>query len=234
MRSSTHAVIFDLDGTLLDHVGSVTSALCKWLPTLGVTLADEFVAAWFDAEKRHFPAWCSGEISFAEQRRRRLRDFLPLLGVTPGDDDALNAVFAGYLSCYEAAWTKFDDVDLAVTELGRLGVQTAVLTNGTIEQQTAKLNAVGLHGQLGPVFTAEALGAAKPDPRTFLTVCDVLGVEPESATTVGDLYDLDVLAPRAAGLNAVYLDRQDAGPYDEPCRITSLRQLPGQLHVDQG
>jgi putative hydrolase of the HAD superfamily len=99
---------------------------------------------------------------------------------------------------------------------------------------TTKLKAVGLHGQLGPVFTAEALGAAKPDPRTFLAVCDVLAVEPESATNVGDLYDLDMLAPREAGLHAVYLDRQDAGPYDEPCRITSLRQLPGQLHLDQG
>jgi len=108
-----------------------------------------------------------------------------------------------------------------------------VLTNGTTGQQTAKLSAVGLDGLLGAVFTAEELGAAKPDPRTYLTVCAELGVTPASTAHVGDLYDLDVTAPRAAGLHAVYLDRQSAGPLEERHRITSLRQLPHELHRER-
>ncbi|WP_396327803.1 HAD family hydrolase [Jatrophihabitans lederbergiae] len=81
--------------------------------------------------------------------------------------------------------------------------------------QTAKLSAVGLDELLGALFTAEELGAAKPDPRTYLTVCAELGVTPASTAHVGDLYDLDVTAPRAAGLHAVYLDRQSAGPLED-------------------
>ncbi len=227
------AVIFDLDGTLLDHVSSVTTALRDWLPTLNATPTDVLLPAWFAAEERHFPAWRARQISFAEQRRRRLRDFLPLLGMTPGGDDTLDDIFASYLACYEAAWTKLDDVDLVITELRRSGLQIAVLTNGTTEQQTAKLSAVGLDGLLGALFTAEELGAAKPDPRTYLTVCAELGVTPASTAHVGDLYDLDVTAPRAAGLHAIYLDRQSAGPLEEPHRITSLRQLPHELHRER-
>ena len=69
--------------------------------------------------------------------------------------------------------------------------------------------------------------------RTYLTVCAKLGVTPASTAHVGDLYDLDVTAPCAAGLHAVYFDRQSAGPLEEPHRITSLRQLPHELHRER-
>lgn len=118
--SQIRAVIFDLDGTLIDHVGSVTKALERWLPELGVSLTDELLAAWFKAEEKHFPAWRSREVTFAEQRRRRLRDFLPLVHTTVGDDADLDDVFAGYLRHYEAAWTCFDDVEETLEEISRL------------------------------------------------------------------------------------------------------------------
>lgn len=229
MAAPIRAVIFDLDGTLIDHVGSVTAALEAWLPTLGIIATHDLVDAWLDAEKRHFPAWRTRQITFAEQRRRRLRDFLPLVGVSLSDDQSLDLVFGGYLDCYEASWTTFDDVDAALAALAETTLKIAVLSNGTVQQQNAKIDAVGLRGRVGPVFTAEELGAAKPDPSTYRTVCARLGVQPRLALHVGDLLDLDVLAPRAAGLQAIYLDRADQGPYDETERITSLDQLPGRV-----
>ncbi len=223
------AVIFDLDGTLIDHVGSATKALEGWLPELGATLTGELTAAWFVAEEKHFPAWRCREITFAEQRRRRLRDFLPLIDSPVGDDAELDEVFCGYLKHYEAAWTCFDDVEATLEEISRLPVITAVLTNGTDEQQLAKLKAVGLEGRFSHVFTAESLGAGKPDLSTYRSVCEVLNIDVESALHVGDLYELDVAAPREAGLQAVHLDRADAGPSDEPARVRSLRDIPALL-----
>lgn len=223
------ALVFDLDGTLVDHTGSVTKALDGWLPQLGATLTDDLASAWFVAEEKHFSAWRTREITFAEQRRRRLRDFLPLVDTPVGDDAELDEVFAGYLKHYEASWTSFDDVEETLEEISRLPVVTAVLTNGTEEQQCAKLRAIGLEGRFGHVFTAESLGAAKPDLSTYRRVCEALDVDPGSALHVGDLHALDVAAPREAGLQAVHLDRFDAGPVDEPARIRSLRELPALL-----
>ncbi len=222
-------MIFDLDGTLIDHVGSVTTALEQWLPELGASLTDKLSAAWFEAEDKHFPAWRSREVTFAEQRRRRLRDFLPLIHHRVGDDAELDDVFSGYLRHYKAAWTCFDDVEGTLEEISRLPITTAVLTNGTNQQQHAKLQAVGLQRRFSHVFTAEDLGAAKPSLSTYRDVCEVLGVEVDRALHVGDLYSLDVTAPRQAGLRAVHLDRTDAGPLDEPARIRSLRELPHLL-----
>jgi putative hydrolase of the HAD superfamily len=225
------AVIFDLDGTLVDREMSVTAALHAWLPTLGHAATEELVSAWFAAEGRHFPAWRAGQISHAEQRRRRLRDYLPMLDITPGNDASLDDVFAGFLRRYEASWTKFDDVDAVLLFLSRAGLKTAILSNGSVDQQNAKIAAVGLNGRVGPVFTADELGAAKPDPSSYLTVCTQLGVEPGHALHVGDLYDLDVVAARAAGLQALHLDRANRGPHEELQRITSLRQLQHQLTI---
>src|SRR5690242_5306333 len=133
MVTVIEGLVFDLDGTLLDHQGSVTAALRGWLPELGSELDDHLLAAWLAAEQRHFPAWRARQISFREQRRRRLRDFLPLIQQPLGHDEQLDAVFQGYLRWYEASWTAFDDVPDVVTAIARAGLRTAVLTNGTAE-----------------------------------------------------------------------------------------------------
>lgn len=225
--SSIRGVLLDLDGTLLDHGGAVAEALHAWLPSLAVAVTADVLAAWEAIQERHLVAWRDGRVSFAQQRRDRLRDFLPAVGVAFTDDDGyLDRLFDGYLRCYETAWRAFDDVDDALTALAGAGVPTAVLTNGTVEQQTAKLAATGLLGRVGPVCTAEELGCAKPHAGAYLSACARLGLPPEAVLHVGDRYDLDVTAARAAGLRAVHLDRTGAGPASERWRITSLRDLP--------
>jgi putative hydrolase of the HAD superfamily len=219
-------VLLDLDGTLVDQEGAVVDALREWLPTLSVTPTADVLARWTEGSERHLAAWREGRVSFAEQRRRRLRDFLPSVGVAYDDTDAgLDAVFDGYLRRYQESWRAYDDVGPALAAIAAAGLATAVLTNGTIELQNGKLARVGLAGRVGPVYTVEDLGVAKPDPAAFLGACARWGLPPEAVLSVGDRHDLDVVPARAAGLRAVHLDRDDRGPADEPHRIRSLADL---------
>ena len=223
-------MLLDLDGTLVDHEAAVTDALRGWLPTLGVSATDEVRRAWSEAQERHLVSWRERRISFQEQRRRRLRDFLPTIGVPFVEDtDHLDEVFDGYLRWYERSWRAFDDVGEALEAIGRAGLRTAVLTNGTVEQQTDKLTRVGLLGRVGPVYTAEELGVAKPAAGAYLAACERWGLPPGAVLHVGDRHDLDVTAARVAGLRAVHLDRDNEGPTDEPYRITTLRELASLL-----
>ena len=220
-------VLFDLDGTLVDQDGAVTAALRSWLPRLGVDPTAEVQDFWLECQERHLVAWRERRISFPEQRRRRLRDFLPAVGVSYVDDE-LDAVFEGYLRAYEQAWRRFDDVDDALAVVAAAGLAVAVLTNGTIEQQNDKLARVGLAGRVGPVYTVEDLGVAKPHAGAFLGACERWGLPPARVLSIGDRHDLDVVAARAAGLRAVHLDRHDAGPAHERHRIRSLAELSFQ------
>lgn len=209
MTEPLAAVIFDLDGTLLDHDKAQRAALHSWLPeySLSAEEIERLVPLWFELEERHYPAWRRGEVSFQEQRRRRLRDFLPAAGV-PVEEESLDSVFGGYLAGYERNWEAYDDALDALRRVREAGLEVAVLTNGDVNQQTSKLRATGLIDGCGTVFASSELPAAKPDPRAYAAVCEGLGVRPAEALMVGDNYELDVVAARAAGLRAVHVDRR--------------------------
>lgn len=216
-------VIFDLDGTLFDHPAAAGRAIGAWLGSLGVPEVDlpGLGSAWLEVEERHFAAVRSLEVPFEEIRRRRLRDFLPLFGYPVVESD-LDDVFAGYLALYEANWRPYPETVHALTAIRAAGSATAVLTNGDQQQQEAKLVTIGLMDLCGPVFASRALGVGKPDRRAYEAVLNGLGVHAEEAVMVGDNYDLDVLAARAAGLRAIHLDRGGTHPTPDSQRIRSL------------
>jgi len=220
-------VLLDLAGTLVDHDSAADAGLRAWLPSLGLPATDEAVARWIALQEPHLAAWRAGTISFAEQRRRRLRDFLG----TDGSDAELDEVFAGYLRHYEAAWRAYDDAADALRTVAAAGLATAVLTNGSAVQQNKKLARTGLSALAGPVFTVDDLGVAKPDPEAFRRACERWGLAPGEVLSVGDNHALDVVAARAAGLHAVHLDRLGRGPAGEPSRMATLRDLSSWLTV---
>jgi putative hydrolase of the HAD superfamily len=218
-------VLLDLDGTLVDHEGAAAAGLRAWLPTVGLAPTDAAIARWATVQEPHLAAWRDGRISYAEQRRRRLRDYLGVRGA----DAELDEIFAGYLTHYEGAWRAYDDVAGALAALAEAGLVTAVLTNGSRGQQLRKLARTGLGDRVGPVFTVDDLGVAKPQSRAFREACARWGLDPGEVLSVGDDHALDVLGARAAGLSAVHLDRDGRGPAGEAQRISSLRELGAHL-----
>lgn len=206
--TDVRAVVFDLDDTLFDHTSSATAGVRTWLTGLGATADDELLGQWFAIEQRHYPSWLAGELSHQEQRRRRLQDFLPLIGrpvpATPAEQDA---AFAVYVDCYTRNWSAFPDARPPLEVARSNGWRVGVLTNGSSRQQNAKLARIGLAALVDVVSTSEDLGVGKPAAAAYHLTCAGLGVEPAHTLMVGDNLDLDVVAARAAGLSALHLDR---------------------------
>lgn len=225
VAGQVRAVVFDLDGTLFDHSGAAVEALRLWLPTVGVEPSDESIAQWFASEDHHVAEWRAGAVTWAEQRRGRLRDVLP--GGNASTCSELDTCFAGYLARYEAAWRAFPDVEETLAALASRGVRVGILTNGATAQQHAKLAALGLADRFEFVITTEDLGIAKPHPDSYLAACRRFALDPSVVVHVGDLPDLDVEAPRKAGLQALLIDRADE--YGWFGALRSLRELPGRL-----
>ncbi|WP_182908590.1 HAD family hydrolase [Microbispora sp. H13382] len=228
------AILFDLDETLFDHRRAVAHAATRWTESVcpGHELLPETPALWLDLEDKHLPAWHAGECSFAEQRRRRLREFCRRLGLPqPADPDA---AFAGFLTHYESAWAAFPDVNRTLKALAALDDAPAlgVLTNGLPVQQEAKLRRIGLLDRMDVVLTPDALGAFKPSVECYRRAAAKLGLPPEEVLMVGDNLLLDAVAPARAGMHGVWLDRYRAEPGPSSpavTRITTLRDLPDVL-----
>jgi HAD superfamily hydrolase (TIGR01509 family) len=207
------AVILDLDGTLVDHHGAVMEAVSAMLSTVGRSATDveALRKTWWELERRHMDEYLAGACTFAEQRRRRLRTYLPLLGQpVPPDLHDLDAWFVEhYLGAYEDAWRLYPDVGPCLRTLrdSAASPRLAVLTNGDGAQQRAKVARFQLRSDLDAVLVSEEIGVAKPDPVAFLRVCERLGVEPSQAVSVGDWLEGDAVAAHRAGLTGIWLDR---------------------------
>jgi HAD superfamily hydrolase (TIGR01509 family) len=112
----------------------------------------------------------------------------------------------------------------ALNALRERGLTLAVVSNanGTLRAHFQRL---GLEASFACVLDSCEEGVEKPDPRIFLNALARTGGRAASTIHVGDLYEVDVVGARAAGIRAVLLD--EAGLYaDADCfRVRSLDDL---------
>jgi putative hydrolase of the HAD superfamily len=104
--------------------------------------------------------------------------------------------------------------------LGRLkaaGLLLGVVSNSEGRVEDA-LQAAGLRDYFDVVVDSGRIGIEKPDPRIFQAALHALGVRPEEAVYIGDLYEVDVVGAQSAGIDAVLLGVPGSLP---GCRITS-------------
>lgn len=115
--------------------------------------------------------------------------------------------------------------------LGRLraaGLRLGIVSNsdGRVEEALA---ASGLRDYFDVVIDSSLVGVEKPDPAIFRAALNALGLGPEEALYVGDLYEVDVLGARAAGIEAVLLTPSTPGP-ERQCRTAgSIDELVDAL-----
>jgi putative hydrolase of the HAD superfamily len=89
-------------------------------------------------------------------------------------------------------------------------VRAAGLVAGVISNSNGSVRSIleetGLAAHLDFIIDSSVVGVEKPDPRIFHLGLRAAGVAPAEAVYVGDLYSVDVLGARAAGLDGILLD----------------------------
>jgi len=106
----------------------------------------------------------------------------------------------------------------------RLGVVSNA--NGTVRALMARL---GLDRFFDAVVDSQEEGVQKPDPRLFRIGVERMRATPESTVYVGDIFTVDILGARGAGLSAVLIDPNGLHA-DKPCdRIATMLELPALL-----
>jgi putative hydrolase of the HAD superfamily len=112
----------------------------------------------------------------------------------------------------------------ALSALREHGLTLVVVSNanGTLRQH---MDRIGLASHVDVVIDSHDEGVEKPDPRLFRIALERAGARPESTIHVGDLYQVDVVGARAAGLRGVLLDETGLHPDADCDRVGSLAEL---------
>jgi putative hydrolase of the HAD superfamily len=224
-------MLFDLDGTLLDHDAAELAAITGWIHDaafpreVGGAASEEI---WRQVSAAAYQDYFSGRTTFAQQRRIRVRRFLPQMGldVTGMSDQDLDTQFQEYSHRYQQALRPFPDVIGCLARLASTH-RVAVLTNGDQAKQDDKMKRTGLAPLVEATIASSTLGIAKPDPAAFRAALGRLGAPIERAVYVGDRLDIDAQAATAAGLTGIWLNRKrDRTDPGDTRTIRTLVSLP--------
>ena len=123
------------------------------------------------------------------------------------------------------------DVLPALARLRARGLHLTIVSNANGKVRVL-FDRLALTGYVDCILDSHEEGVEKPDPRFFEIALARSGARRETTIHVGDLYHVDVVGARAAGLRGVLLD--EAGLYpDADCpRVQSLTELAG--HIEHG
>ena len=198
-------ILFDIDDTLIDHSSAVHAGVASLHAAIQPsTPLPEFLSAWRAAMRKHFPRYLFGEVTYQDQRRARIRETVSV-SLTDGDADEL---FAGYFRSYEAHWALFSDVLPCLDDLA--GHRLGIISNGNGDEQRSKLERTGIAARFETIHISDECGRPKPDAEIFRRACRAASVDVHDAVYVGDLYEIDAIGARGAGLNGIWLDRNQA------------------------
>ena len=225
---TVRAIFFDAGNTLIHmDYDAITAALRR-----------ERVAATVDQVRRaEWRARIRLDASFAPGSStedpatgdRYLAFLLDELGVREPDTATALAAWRRGHNPPRGLWTAVEPAAEPALRLARQsGLATGVVSNsnGTIADI---LETLGLARHLDFVIDSSKVGVEKPDPRIFRIALDRAGLQPGEAGYIGDLYSIDILGARAAGLHAVLLDPGSCWPPRDcptaPTVLAAVRHL---------
>ena len=102
-----------------------------------------------------------------------------------------------------------------LAELKARGVKLALITNGSIRVQRAKISRMNLEKYFDHVQIEEEFGAGKPEPSVYLHALECLGVDAANAWMVGDNLEWEVAAPQRLGMVGIWIDAAGKGLPDD-------------------
>jgi len=117
-----------------------------------------------------------------------------------------------------------DGTPSILAELKNRGYQLGIISNSDGRIDTL-LQSLGLKIYFSVILDSNTIGLEKPGKQIFIQACRELKVEPEQAVYIGDLYVVDVLGARNAGLTPILLDPLDKYNKIDCITITHLSRL---------
>ena len=220
-------IFFDLDETLIDIKKAQNEAIESLYSKYGFdtkTSLTEFIQKWDSLTEYHYKFYTTKQISYEEQRRRRVIDLFKDFGILLEQDPI--EVYNAYLKEFENAWVVYDDVMDTLNELKSNGYTLGLISNGDFDQQVQKMKKVGIYNMFSFVNTSSQFEVSKPNPKLYQTIFSMHSIDLKDVCYVGNSYKKDVLPCRELGIKAILIDRKNVD-YDDPelLKTSSLKDV---------
>jgi putative hydrolase of the HAD superfamily len=219
------AILFDAGGTLvrIDY-----AYIAETASTFGYAISESDLHSGEAVARRAIDARAGSLRGHGDTDARRIPGYFESLlraaGLrAEGLEQVLRAVEAKHRE--SNLWcVPLEGARATLLDLRERGVRTAIVSNsdGRVRELLRRLELVDL---VEFVIDSHEEGVEKPDPEIFRRALGRLGLPAERVAYIGDIYSIDAVGARAAGLHPVLVD--PTGSYaDVDCHtVTSLPEL---------
>jgi putative hydrolase of the HAD superfamily len=194
MLAGIEAVVFDLDGTLLDRRRSFECFVRKQWERFADVLQnvdqEQYVRALIDRDRDGYAP-----------RKELFSGIVAQFQLSSGLADTL---LHDYRAGFPNACFLFSDAIETLSSLRASGRKLGLITNGSVRMQSRKLECLGLSPMFDTILISDAERISKPDSRIFHRALERLDADPEAAVFVGDHPEVDVAGARRAGMHAIW------------------------------
>ncbi|HYL83017.1 MAG TPA: HAD-IA family hydrolase [Candidatus Angelobacter sp.] len=214
--SSVRALIFDLDGTLIDSKRDLIYSVNAMLAEMGrETLHEDTISGYIGHGAPQLVARALGNGAGAAEQERALKFFL------------------GYYEEHKMDSTcAYPGVPEALEELKRFSM--AVLTNKPVRVSRRILEGLGLAKYFRVVYGGNSFETKKPDPLGARKILEEFGTAASQALLIGDS-EVDVQTARNAGMLAVAVNygfgTHDRAAYPADVYLDRLMELAALLSL---
>lgn len=211
------AVIFDLDGTLLDRDKSVEKFVSNQYRRLNDVLGHidqtDYMQRFIQLDD-HGYVW-------KDKVYQQLVEEFNITGISQ------QQLLEDYLTHFAAHCVPFPHLIQMLEKLKAQQLQIGMITNGYTEFQAGNIEALNIERYFDVILISEKEGLRKPDKRIFERALERLGAEAEEAIFVGDHPANDVAASAGAGMISVWKRNAQWENAKAHFTIDGLDEIPG-------
>lgn len=210
------AVIFDLDGTLLDRDSSlklfIKDQYKRYINELQHVPEEQYVKRFIELDNKGY-VW----------KDKVYEQLLQEHSITSLTWDQL---LEDYINNFQHNCIPFSNMEYVLQELKSRGLLLGMITNGFTEFQLLNIRSLGIDKYMDIILVSEQEGIKKPQAEIFLRALARLGVSPEESVYVGDHPNNDVIGARDVGMNAIWKkDTFWGNPFTDEHVINDLKEL---------
>ncbi|MFJ7667350.1 HAD family hydrolase [Lysinibacillus sp. NPDC097195] len=195
------AVLFDLDGTLLDRekslIAFVSHQYDRLAPKLSNISKELYISRFIDLDKNGY-VW--KDIVYDQ-----------LIQEFHLTDCTVKELLDDYVINFKHYCIPFRYLHQMLNELTQLNIKIGMITNGFGQFQLDNIQALGIEHKFDVILISEWEGLKKPNPEIFNRALAKLQVSATNSMFVGDHAINDIEAAQNMGMKAVW-KRNDASP----------------------
>ena len=211
------AVLFDLDGTLLDRGSSVRRFVEAQHDRLNSSLSHIPKATYVI---RFMELDCRGHV-WKDKVYQALVEEFSIAGTT------WQTLLEDYETQFQFACVPFPGLLPMLSKLKSEGYSLGIVTNGFGEFQSRSIDGLGIRRYLDAVLISDVEGVRKPQLAIFQRAMEKLDVRSADSTFVGDNPDADIAGAKRAGMRTIWKRHlYSSAPEKVDAIIDNLDEIP--------